>query len=195
MFVVHWNLLLFTVIVNNLTLRNLHLFLSKMPKFKMPKSLVSLAIEVSANLVHKSAVYLDSISWPPSHPNFPDSSTRAASFGEGSSSSSNPSPNLSPLNPYHASVILSPSFDGLESNTSDSSLTACSSPFCQNYVDFCKQLQAWLKHMPVHLLELVISKVIYFNSFYSLLNDIAMFPSLWTCLTVKIIKSIIGKAF
>ena len=126
-----------------------------MPKFKPVKTLVHLTTEVCANLVHKTSVHLDSISWPPSHQSVQD---QPGTFRSGQCSPL--APNLSPLNPHHAAVILSPITEGSsgadiqcpESSTS-------SQPFAENYLDFCRELQLWFRQLPVHLLELVISKV------------------------------------
>ncbi len=124
-----------------------------MPKYKQVPWLVTLATEATASMAHKAAVHLDSISWPSSpNPTFPESVVKG---------SLQTSPNLSPLNPQHAAVILSPSFEGLEPSTSSAAEPSPSSTsvFSQNYVDYCKQLQSWFRQLPVHLLELVISKV------------------------------------
>ena len=141
-----------------------------MPKYKQVPWLVTLATEATASMAHKAAVHLDSISWPSSpHPTFPEAIVKG---------SWQTSPNLSPLNPQHAAVILSPSFDGLEPSTSfptepasSTSSSSLSSPsvFSQNYVDFCKQLQSWFRQLPVHLLELVISKVLSLNRHFCLI--------------------------
>jgi hypothetical protein len=120
-----------------------------MPKFKQVKSLVTLSTNVSASLVHKSALFLDSISWPASQFKLPEQVIREGAGG------STPSPNLSPLNPHHAAVILSPSVESFELQTSSMPVSA----FSQNYVDYCKQLRSWLMQMPIQLLELVVSKV------------------------------------
>ncbi len=125
-----------------------------MPKYKQVPWLVTLATEATASMAHKAAVHLDSISWPSSpHPTFPEVIVKG---------SLQMSPILSPLNPQHAAVILSPSFDGLEPSTSSATEPSSSSPsvFSENYVDYCKQLQSWFRQLPVHLLELVISKVL-----------------------------------
>lgn len=129
-----------------------------MPRFKKVKSLVTLTTGINATLVHKSALYLDSISWPPtSHSRLAGQTSRDCPGG-GSSS-----PNLSPLNPHHVAAILSPVVDRSDvlptSSSSTSTSESAAAVFSQNYDDYCKQLRAWLRQMPVHLLELVVSKV------------------------------------
>ena len=123
-----------------------------MPKFKQVKTLVTLTTGINACLVHKSALYLDSISWPPSSQTRLTSQVARDGPGGGSSS-----PTLSPLNPHHAAAILSPAV--VESSEAPSTSSSEAAAFSQNYDDYCKQLRAWLRQMPVHLLELVVSKV------------------------------------
>ena len=127
-----------------------------MPKFKPVKSLVQITTEVSANLVHKTSVYLDSISWPQNYQTFQE---HPRTFRSGHSSPL--PPNLSPLNPHHAAVILSPISETTDSQCPESASTS-QSESCQHesYQSLCSQLQLWFRQLPVHLLELVISNVI-----------------------------------
>ena len=158
---------------------------SKMPRFKQTSSLVNLTTSICASMVHKSSLFLDSISWPPTQSRLPEQVLREG-IGGGASS-----PNLSPLNPHHAAVILSPNIDFLETSEASSSSTSSSgSAFSQNYVDFSKQLRVWLRQMPVHLLEQVVSKA---NTFFHCMDTVKRCQRLSSLICTKASLEILKK--